>query len=93
MTKMTRKTALKYPFLATEFHSLKSDTHSWAWGSPVVVKMNRFGTEGTRESSHAVRINLTTMARLRIITTLALRGMPHKSLSRGGNISQTNMKG
>lgn len=58
MTKMTRKTALKYPFLATEFHSLKSDTHSWAWGSPVVVKMNRLGTEGTRESSHAVRINL-----------------------------------
>ena len=93
MTKMTRKTALKYPFLATEFHSLKSDTHSWAWGSPVVVKMNRLGTEGTRESSHAVRINLTTMARLRIITILALRGMPHKSLRRGGNISQTNKKG
>ena len=90
---MTRKTALKYPFLATEFHSLKSDTHSWAWGSPVVVKMNRLGTEGTRESSHAVRINLTTMARLRIITILALRGMPHKSLRRGGNISQTNKKG
>ena len=55
---MTRKTAVKYPFLATEFHSLKSDTHSWAPASPVVVKMNRLGTEGTRESSQAVRINL-----------------------------------
>ena len=58
MTKMTRKTPVKYPFLATEFHSLKSDTHSWAWASPVVVKMNRLGTEGTRESSQAVRMNL-----------------------------------
>ena len=58
MTKMTRKTAVKYPFLATEFHSLKSDTHSCAPTSPVVVKVNRFGTEGTRESSQAVRINL-----------------------------------
>ena len=28
ITKMTRNTALKYPFLAVEFHSLKSDTHS-----------------------------------------------------------------
>ena len=58
MTKMTRKTPVKYPFLATEFHSLKSDTHSWAWASPVVVKMNRLGTEGTRERSQAVKMNL-----------------------------------
>ena len=93
MTKMTRKTALKYPFLATEFHSLKSDTHSWAWGSPVVVKMNRLGTEGTRESSHAVRINLTTVARLRIITTTRPPRNASYSLRRGGNTSQTNKKG
>ena len=92
MTKMTRKTALKYPFLATEFHSLKSDTHSWAWVSPVVVKMNRLGTEGTRESSHAVRINLR-MVRLRIITTTRPLRNASYSLRRGGNKSQTNKKG
>ena len=53
---------MKYPFLTVVFHPLKSDTHSSVmFGDVLVVNVKRFGADGIRDSSQAVRINLKNM--------------------------------